>query len=547
MCTGNSTHVRSVSIHTDEVGRRRQSVAPLAWIGVLLALLPPLLTTPLRAAPATPHADTAAAKLRPQPVVERVERMGTGVPALDRRLDQLLRTGDYLLITRDTLISAADIVPRSVLVLQATLILEGTVSGDLVEVAANVFLRPSARVAGDVVNIAGGLYPSALARIGGESIDEPLAPYRLTRTGSTWLIEGIRHVSHIKLDGFMGLHIPTYERVNALGLRWGAAYLSSPDTMAQTRLHGWAGYMSGRGALEGGGEFSWRRDRTRVEVGAADETVTNDRWIRGDLSNSLSFLWDADDYRNYYLTRRAFLHLSRDFGVAERGFTLALRGQIEDDRSLHTTSAWTLFGGDDARFNPPIDDGVISGLRAGIDGRWVGRRLAWAGAGDIETAGHTLGGDFSFNRFRLLGNFGMDAFANQALLLRWYFQGPIFGTGSLPRQRWSILGGTGTLPTYDIGEFRGDRVAFVETRYVIPLPRRWELRLLGRPDLELAHAIGNAWTEGTRPDLIQNIEARLQFSFIYFRIATDPLHPSDQFKADAGLSWPFGKRYLWRD
>jgi hypothetical protein len=472
--------------------------------------------------------------------------VGEGVPALDRRIEQVLQRGNYLLITRDTLIAAADTIPQSVLLLRATLTLEGTVAGDLVEVDANLFLRPFARIEGDLINIAGGLYPSALAEIGGTTINEPLAPYRVREMGGTWLIEGIQRVTHLELDGFKGFHIPIYNRVDAVDLRWGASYLFSPDTMAQTRLHGWAGYISGRGALEGGGELRRRTGRTTLALGGASETMTNDRWIRGTVMNSISFLLDGDDYRNYYLARRAYLRLAHDIGKRDRGLTLALRGQTEADRSLRTISTWTIIGGDHSRPNPPIDEGNITGLSAGFAGRWIGRRTAWFGAGDIETAGHVLGGDFSFNRFVLLGEFGMDALANHALFISWYFQGPFLGTAVLPRQRWSILGGSGTLPAYDIGEFRGDRVAFVESRYIIPLPRRWSLPILGRPDLELAHAIGNAWTEGESSDLIQNLEVRIQFSFIYFRIATDPLHPSDQFNVGVSLSWPFGGRYPWR-
>jgi hypothetical protein len=475
-----------------------------------------------------------------------VERLGKGIPALDRRLDSLLAAGDFLLITRDTLIAETDTVPRSVLVLKATLILEGTLLEDLIAVEANLFLRPSARVGGDLVNLAGGLYPSALAQVAGTTIDEPLAPYNVTRLGAAWLIEGTRRVDHLRLDGFKGFHIPTYDRVDAVGLRWGAAYLSSPDTLAQTRVHGWTGYMSGRGALEGGGEVKRLFGRTSIALGAADETATNDRWIRGDFRNTLSFLWDGDDYRNYYLTRRAYLQLVHEIGRTDRSLALILRGQYEDDRSLRTVSAWTLFGGDDARPNPPIDEGVISGLTAEVAGRWVGGSLAWAGEGSLETAGDVLGGDFSFNRFVLLGLFGMDSLANHALFVRWYFQGPLLGAEALPRQRWSILGGKGTLPAYDIGQFNGDRVAFVESRYIIPLPERWRLPVLGVPDLELAHAIGNAWTKGMDSDLIQNLEMRVRFSFIYFYIATDPLHPSDQFRTGAGLSWPFDERYPWR-
>lgn len=482
----------------------------------------------------------------PQSVRDSVARIGRGDPELDRRLDELLGAGDYLLITRDTLIGAAETVPRSLLVLGATLIVEGSVAGDLVEVAANVFVRPGAHIEGDLVNIAGGLYPSALARVDGRTIDRPLAPYRVHRQGEVWIIEGRRRVDRVVLDGFLGFHPPTYERVDALGIRWGASYLFSEDTVAPTRLHGWVGYMSGRGALEGGADLSRQVGRTTLVVGAAEETATNDRWIRGDLRNSLSFLLDGDDYRNYYLVRRAYLQATTRVGGGDRRVDFTLRGQLEADRSLRTISTWTIIGGDRSRPNPPIDEGEITGVALFADGLWVGHTLAWEVFGSFETAGQVLGGDFSFNRAVLFGEFGMDAFADHVLLFRWYFQGPVLGTSRLPRQRWSMLGGSGTLSAYSIGEFHGDRVVFAESRYVIPLPRGWTLPLLGRPDLELAYAVGNAWTEGMDSDLIQNMEARIQFSFLHFYIATDPTDAADRFKVSVGLSWPFGDGYLWR-
>lgn len=496
---------------------------------------------------ATPRVGEGAEGWVPQaPVDDSVARKGRGDPELDRRLDALLRAGDFLLVTRDTLISAHDTVPSSVLVLSATLIVEGRVAGDLVEVGANVFVRPGARIDGDLVNIAGGLYPSALAQVGGSVVDRPLAPYRVRREGEDWIIEGVRRVDRVVLDGFLGFHVPTYQRVDALGIRWGASYLFSQDTVAPTRLHGWIGYMSGRGALEGGAELSKRAGRTTIAVGAAEETATSDRWIRGDRRNSLSFLWDGDDYRNYYLTRRAYLLATRRFGVDERRIDLTLRGQLESDRSMRTVSTWTILGGDRSRPNPPIDEGEIAGLTLFADGIWVGRTLAWEVFGSLETAGHVLGGDFAFNRFVFFGDFGMDAFADHVLLVRWYFQGPLLGSTSLPRQRWSILGGSGTLSAYDIGELRGDRVAFAGSRYIIPLPRSWTIPILGRPDLEFAYAIGSAWTAGMDSDLKQNLEARIQFSFLYFYVATDPADAADRFKASVGVSWPFDDDYPWR-
>lgn len=545
MCIGNSTPGRNSSTRSGRVCLPRTLPGPAVLVGLLLLALvgawfpqPALGTTVISE---RGQGSTASPGAR-----ESVTRVGRGDPELDRRLDELLRTGDYLLITRDTLIGRTDVVPSSLLVLGATLILEGTVRGDLVEVAANVFVRPSARIDGDLVNLAGGLYPSALAQVGGAMIDRPLAPYRLVRRGDVWIIEGIRRVDHFVLDGFKGFHVPTYQRVDALGIRWGASYISSPDSLAQTRLHGWTGYMSGRGALEGGAELSRRLKATTLSLGAAEETATPDRWIQDDLDNSFYFLQAGNDYRNYYLTRRAYLQAVSRFGRGDRRIDFSLRGQIESDRSMRTITTWTIIGGDHSRPNPPIDEGTITGVALRATGIWVGQKLAWEGWGSFETAGQILGGDFAFNRAVIFGIFGMDALANHALFVRWYFQGPVLGSSNLPRQRWSILGGNGTLPPYDIGDFRGDRVAFVESRYVIPLPRSWALPILGRPDLEFAYGIGNAWTEGMDSDLIQSLEARVRFSLLYFYLTTDPLHPSDRFKASIGLSLPYGNRYPWR-
>lgn len=548
MCTVSSTR-GAERVRPGARGSRRGRLAG-AVLAILLHSAPALGVAPGLAAEevATQRGEPPASTSSPHASNQVVERIGRGDPELDRRIDEILQGGDYLLITDDTLIPASDTLPRTVLVLGGTLIVEGTILGDLAEVDANVFLRPSARVTGDLLNLGGGFYPSALAEVEGTVIDRPLAPYRVTRMGQTWIIEGISRVDRLVLDGFLGLHPPTYDRVNAVGLRWGASYLlsPSPDTLNQAMVHGWVGYLSGRGALEGGAELRRHFRGFTFAVGAAEETITYDSWIKGDLENSISFLWDGDDYRNYFLARRAYARLEQRIGSERRGLHLILRGQLEEDRSLHRVDTWTIFGGDESRPNPPIDEGKIAGITASVAGHWIGRKLAWVGGGALETAGSALGGNFSFNRFVLLGDFGMDAFANHALLLRWYFQGPLLGAERLPRQRWSILGGNGTLPAYDIGEFRGDRVAFVESRYVIPLPERWTIPILGRPDLEIAHAIGNAWTEGMDSDLIQSLEARVRFSFISLRIATDPVHPDDQFRASISLSSPFSNRFPWR-
>ncbi len=476
---------------------------------------------------------------------QRVAFAGRGDVDLDRRIRSVLRSDDYLLVTRDTLIAAGDSVPRTILVLDATLKLEGAVAGDLVGVDANLFVRPSARVHGDVVNIAGGLYPSGLATIDGRVIDEPLAAYAVLRDGRTPRIVATRRAPALDLDGPLGFRPPTYDRVDALGITWAAGLRLPRLGRVEPRLDGWVGYRSGRGALNGGLELEARRGRTRFAFGGEELTATNDQWIRGDLRNSLSFLINGKDYRNYYEAERAYAEVAREFGREGRGWTAFLRGQLEDDESLGAGDPWALFE-DSFRANPPIDDGTITSLVLGATGDWIGRNAAAEAGLDLEVAAEVLGGDFDFARFLLWGEWAMDALADHVLEIEWRFQGPLPGTPSLPRQRWSFIGGSGTLNTFEIAQFPGDRLVFAESEYIIPLPDRLALPIIGAPDLRLIHAFGMAWTEDTDRDLEQNIGVRLQFAGPYLRVMTNPADPLDDVDLDIGLSWPFDGDRPWR-
>jgi hypothetical protein len=161
----------------------------------------------------------------------------------------------------------------------------------------------------------------------------------------------------------------------------------------------------------------------------------------------------------------------------------------------------------------------------------------------VESALDVLGGEHAFSRYLVSADWAMAGFANHTLRLQPHFQGPLPGTESLPRQRWSFVGGSGTLYTFDVAEFRGDRVAFVETRYSIPLdPIR--IRFIGSPDLEVLHLVGMAWTAEERRDLEQNVGLRLRFPLVNARVITNPRAWVDDLKFSVGVnlprrSWPW--------
>lgn len=478
-------------------------------------------------------------------LAQQVERVGSGDVALDGRLDRLLAAGDYTLITRDTLLVGADTIPGNVLVLDATAIVEGAVAGDLIAVDANVFLRPSARVHGSTVNVGGGLYRSALARIGGEVVDVPLAPYRVVREPGRFRIEARSDERTLVLDGFKGFHAPTYDRVNAATLEWGATYRPAAFAGVEPRLHGQIGYLSGRGALTGGLALALERAPTTLTFGAEETVATNEHWIRGDLRNSLSFLVAGHDYRNYYEIERVYGELERRFGSETQGWTIGVGAQLEHAKSLNAGSPWTLFG-DEIRQNPHVDDGRIASVFLTSNAAWQGLNTILRGGGRLELAGEAVGGDFSFARFVFWGESAMRALADHTLEIEWRVQGPLPGTESLPRQRWSFIGGSGTLNTFSIGRFRGDRLVFAESQYLIPLPRSLELPLVGVPDLALMYAAGAAWTEDTSGALEQNIGVGLEVFGLHLRLWTDPLDAVHSLDLDFGLSWPFGADYPWQ-
>lgn len=473
-------------------------------------------------APSFPVLLAAAVSLAgPLPPAEVVVREGEGIPAFDRRIDALLAAGDFLLVTRDTLIARQDTVPRSVLVLDASLILEGDVAGDLLAVGANVFLRPTARIRGDAINLAGGLYRSEQAMIAGTIEDHPLAPYRVIRSDGTVRIQGIQAPAGWELAWPFGLRPPTYDRVDGLTLRWEGSYGARLWRGGRQTVRGSVAYRTERSAPAGGLEIAETRGGTRVAIGARRETDTNDRWIRGNAYNSLTFLTTGRDYRDYFEADRLYATVERDFeGTRIRG-SARLRAQLERARSLAASDPWTLFGGE-PRSNPPIDPGTIASAILGGSATWFGSSAVLDNAVELEFAGNAAGGDVAFSRFLVTGRAAMRALANHALRVRWRFQGPLPGTEDLPRQRWMFVGGEGTLPTFSIARFRGDRLVFTETRYGIPLPDGLALPVIGAPDFELVHAVGMAWTADDPRDFEQNVGVGLRFPGFSVRAITNP-------------------------
>jgi hypothetical protein len=495
-----------------------------------------LAAVALTAAPAAALAAGAPA------AAQTVERRGVGDPQADAMLDAILLS-DPLLVTRDTLIAPGDTIRRPVLVLGVRFTMEGTVTGELAGVDAELFLRPFAHVHGGVLNLVGGLYRSELAAIDGAVLNLPAGPYRLLRDGDHYVIEGLTRRVAWTPDGILGFHLPTYDRVDALTVTWGGTYRPGGTTRAlarhDPRIHARVDVRSRSPALTGGATASVGTEPLILAAGAERTTVTHDDWAAGDGRNTLDFLLLGRDHRDYYRADRVFAEVRATGRAGAFGWEATIRGQTEAASSLTSGSPWTLFG-DPYRFNPPVFEERYGSLIAVATARWAGPTAGFEGGTLLEAAGQGSAGGPPFNRYVVHGAWGMEALAEHELRLRWRLQGPLPGTDELPPQRHVILGGPATLPAHPIAAFRGDRLAFLETDYLARLPDAVRLPVVGTPDLRLTYAVGRAWTRDEEAaDMAQSLTVRLEFFVVYVGVVVDPGSGVRSGSLTVGVFWPW--------
>ena len=470
---------------------------------------------------------------------QQVELRGYGEADLDALLRAAIAARP-LVVVRDTIIRSTDTIRSNVLVLEARFIVEGTVLGDVTGVEANMYFRPAANINGQVTNVSGGFYPSELAEID-DVEDRPLAPYHVLRDGEIYIIEGT--VQRPALQYVGGFQLPEYNRVDGLRAEIGPSIVLPPFAGVEPVLSGSIGYATERKDVLWRTRLDLRRRRSSVAFGYEDNiTVTNDDWIRNQLKNSVAFIWNGKDYRNYYEADRAFAEFRRTLERGQRVSGYWLRAQHEHSRPLAAGDPFVLFKPDSVRANPLVDERKIVSAFVGGDTEWNGPVSVWRVSAAVEMAGNVLGADEAFNAYRVNALYAMKAIANHTLEIETYFRGPLPGTDSLPEQRWTFVGGSGTLYTYDIAQFRGDRLAFVETEYTIPFAQRFTIPILGAPKLKLMHNAGMAWTHTEKRNFEQNVGIRLQFALAYVRYIIDPATGDGKFAANVTLP---SKGYPW--
>ncbi len=459
--------------------------------------------------------------------------------ALIKRL--LARPGQHLFAS-DTVVTPADTINGDVLVVGATVKFENLIRGDLTIIDANVFLRPGSHVTGAVTSIAAGFFPAPSAAVDGEVTELKDAPYRAQVRSDGVRVIGTRAPSLVDPDGLRGLRAPSYDRVNGAGLHAGALFLLPRIGTLEPELHLRGDYYVARERGGGSAELGLRSAAgLHARVGMERVAVTNDEWLRGDFPNSVSFLALGEDLHDWYDARRGWAAIGHAFPRDDGSAAITVRAQVEDARSLVARNPWHALGDDTARANPAIDDGRITSIALLAHAEWRRPTFVASLDGSVERGLTAINGDFTFTAFDLAGTWSMKALADHSYMLSARVRGPFRGDEVLPRQRWSGIGGRGTLPTLDDLERTGDRLVFVSNVYSIPVPGV-ELPVLGEPAVELVHFFGSAWSrdsvrgDGSRT-LTQNLGLRLRFHFISFMGVTDPAD-SGSFAFIVGLGRP---------
>lgn len=486
----------------------------------------------------------------------QVRFRGVGEPDLDALLLRFIAGGDYTLVVADSTLALGDTLVGPVLVLRSRFSVAGHVAGDLVAVEANVFVRPTGSVSGEVWNLGGGFYPSDQATLDGRVRDHPLAPYRVERDRDLYVVRGFAHEAAFVPDGLYGLSVPTYDRVDGVGVPVGARVFLPPLGRIRPTAGGRVVYRSERGSWDGGAFLDLTRGRATLRLGAERATVTADGWIRGDVYNSAAFLFAGNDLRDYYRSDRYYARLELSRGSGGWALTPFLEARREDASRLRAGEPWTLFGPDSVRPNRGVVAApVLSGI-LGLDAAWSEGRSALALAAEVEVGAPTENGPLdcdapacrptgtpevlalfeeeeTFTRLTVDGSWESPGFAAHRLRAGWHVQTPLDG-GTMPPRRWSHVGGPGTLPTLADAERQGDRVVLVRTGYGVPLP--FTLSALGTPEVEVTHAFGAAWTEGGDDRLDQNLGLRLRFALGWVGVTTDPRDFGDDVVLEFGVA-----------
>lgn len=435
----------------------------------------------------------------------------------ERQFAAFLDRGAFMRLEADTVLGPDARIEGDLLILEADVRLSGTVTGDVVAVGGDLFLRPGARIEGSVLVLGGGFYSSQRAEIAGELVYRPNDVYAVVRTPGGIRIRPVRDVPEtLTLHGLSGIRFPTYQRVDEWTLGVGAT-VRHVGWGWQPSLEGRLRLKTERGDLEGTLRQAWYPSSGLIfGVEAERVTRTNESWIRGDIANTLSYFFAGDDFRNYYEADRVAVFLR---GSRTAIWSPIVELQWEDARSLEASDQFVLFASDEAGANPAIDEGEVVSARLGMGLRRATSSTSLQAHALLEGAEADVAGDFSYLLGELQAAWAGPAASGHSVEAFLLVRGDL--SGALPRQRWSAVGGLASIPTLPTLAERGARLAYGEVTYLVPV-ERFRFGLLGPPRLLLRAASGAAWNPGEAASFETNLIAGVRLFLFEVAVAVDP-------------------------
>jgi hypothetical protein len=448
-----------------------------------------------------------------------------GMSQADAVLRQVLERGRYTVLDRDTVLAAGEVIAGDVILLAASLRVEGRIGGDLVGVQSDVFARPGGIIEGTVVVMGGGFYGSSLAELGERPISASTYAYSVERRGDgSYLIVAPGSRARVALPGLYGLLIPLYDRVNAVTIAAGVDF--------QRGGHNWlpnmklrARYRTVRKTFDGDLQLQWPFGAHAFTVMGGRTVRSNDRWINGDVENSVYAIVGAVDTRNYYDAYFTDAALRLSFG-SRTVWSNDFVALWEQTRPLDNRDPWSLFDARAGGFQPNlpvVDADIVSFAYVGTLSVWTGSRAQLDMELDFEIADEDVAGDLSFTLLGGAVRADLATLGDQTLLLEGRGQVPV--SDDAPTQRWRALGAWGTLPTLIPTGRVGDRMWWVGATYNVPVGPT--IGRLGRIVSWVQYAAGNAWSDiGPRPSTVHDIGLGVTFAGLSVAVYTAP---SDDF------------------
>ncbi len=293
-----------------------------------------------------------------------------------------------------------------------------------------------------------------------------------------------------------------YNRVDGIYLGARMDKRNKMFTNKPFQLYGEVGYAFGLKQLhyQLGVDRYWGRE-FRFEIGGEfhDLTGTQDKWIIGDMENTLNAVLFKNDYRDYFRTLGYSAHVSQNINPFLK-LTLQFNG--DRYRSLEPNADWALFiKARDFRPNPAIDDGDLYSLTGKAEfnnvevhknGRYHLKRQGWMVSAEGERSMHEWNSDFRFSRYTFYATRYQPLSRWENIDTRVYIGSSV---GDTPRQKLFSLGGLSTLRGHDYKAFTGNHFALVNVEYRLSSGRFHEDKIffLNPFSLILFTDAGYAW------------------------------------------------------